>query len=122
MFKNLKIGVRLGIGFGLMVLLLLTLSTVAYLRVQNINTEIEGLVNDKFPKTVQANDIISAIDTVARLLRNGYIYTGEERKKALDQITDQRKIISDNLDKLEKSITSDKGKEMLKAVQTARAA
>ncbi|MCX7180060.1 MAG: methyl-accepting chemotaxis protein, partial [Proteobacteria bacterium] len=122
MFKNLKIGVRLGIGFGLMVLLLLILSTVSYTRVTKINAEIESMVNDKFPKTVQSNDVIDAINSIARQLRNAYIYTGEERKKSIDSIPEQRKIISDRLDKLEKTIVSEKGKEMLKAVQTARAA
>ena len=122
MFKNLKIGMRLAIGFGLMVILLLTISTVSYLRVSQINAEIEDMVLDKFPKTVHANDIIDAINTVARLLRNSYIYSGEEQKKALDQISDQRKIITENIEKLEKTIHTDKGKEMLKAVQTARAA
>ena len=122
MFKNLKIGVRLGIGFALVAILLLVISTVSYLRVRQINTEIEDMVNDKFPKTVQANDIINAIDIVARQLRNGYIYSGEEQKKALDQIAEQRKSISENLEKLEKTIHSDKGKELLKTIESARAA
>ena len=38
----------------------------------------------------------------------------------LEQIADQRKIISDRIDKLEKTILSDKGKEVLKKVHAAR--
>jgi methyl-accepting chemotaxis protein len=71
------------------------------------------MIEDKFPKTVQANNIIDAINSIARLLRNAYIYSGEEQKKALDAVGPQRQIITENLDKLEKTITSDKGKELL---------
>jgi methyl-accepting chemotaxis protein len=120
--KNLKIGIRLGIGFGLMVILLLVLSTISYTRVATINGEIENMVNDKFPKTVWANDVIDSVNAIARQLRNGYIFSGEERRKALDQIPDERKKISEAIDKLEKTIHSEKGKEHLKAVTTARAA
>ena len=118
----MKVGVRLGLGFAVVVILLLVISAASYLRVRQINGEIEDMVNDKFPKTVHANEIIEAIDTIARLLRNGYIYSGEEQKKALDQIPEQRKIIGGNIDKLERSIHSDKGKELLKVVKSARAA
>ena len=49
-----------------------------------------------------------------------YIYSGAEQQKAIDSIPEQRKNISDNIAKLEKSITSDQGKEILKKVNTAR--
>jgi len=120
--KNLKIGIRLGIGFAITLCLLIAISVVSYTRLVTLNTEIEGMVEDKFPKTVMANDVIDSINGIARLLRNAYIYSGEEQKKALDQIPPERKKISDNLEKLDKLITSDKGKEVLKTVQTARAA
>ena len=121
MLNNLKIGVRLGIGFAVTLALLITVATVSYVRIAALNTEIEGMVDEKFPKTVQANDIIDAINAIARQLRNAYIYSGAEQQKSLDAIAPERKKISDNLEKLEKSITSDKGKEILKKVQTARA-
>ena len=57
MFKNLKIGVKLAIGFGLMIVLLVTVSGLAYIRVDTINGEIENMVNDKFPKVVLANEV-----------------------------------------------------------------
>ncbi|MFA7279950.1 MAG: methyl-accepting chemotaxis protein [Sterolibacterium sp.] len=120
MLNNLKIGVRLGIGFAVTLALLITISVVSYLRLVTLNTEIEDLVQVDFPKTVQAKDIGNAIDTIARLLRNAYIYSGAEQQKALDQIPEQRKIITDRIEKLEKSITSEKGKEVLKKITDAR--
>jgi methyl-accepting chemotaxis protein len=122
MFNNMKIGVRLGIGFAVTLVFLIAIASISYLRVGALNDGIEKMVNDRFPKTVQANDVIDAINTIARQLRNGYIYTGAEQQKSLDSIAPERKKITDNLDKLEKSIASEKGRDLLKKIQTARSA
>ncbi len=122
MFKNLKIGVRLGIGFASTLAFLVIVAVVSVLRLGALNDEIELMVNDRFPKTVQANDVISAINTIARQLRNAYIYSGAEQQTSLDAIAPERKKITDNLEILEKTITTDRGKELLKNIQAARLA
>ena len=81
MFKNLKIGVRLGIGFAVTLAFLIAIASISYLRITALGGEIELMVNDRFPKTVQANNLIDALNTVARQLRNAYIYTGAEQQK-----------------------------------------
>lgn len=98
MLNNLKIGVRLGLGFAITLALLITVAVVGYTRINALDGELEAMVNEKFPKTVQANDIIDAINSVARLLRNAYIYSGAEQQQALNDIAPQRKIISDNIE------------------------
>jgi len=122
MFANMKLAVRLGLGFAITLILLLVIAVTSYTRLGTLNDEIENMVFDKFPKTVLSNDIIDALNNVARQLRNGYIMTGTERTKALDSIPEQRKIITDRLEKLDKMVTSDKGRELMKQMQTARAA
>jgi methyl-accepting chemotaxis protein len=71
---------------------------------------------------VQANNVIDAVNAIARHLRNGFIYSGAEQQKSIDSIAVERKTINDNLEKLDKSITSVKGREMLKKVSESRAA
>ncbi len=122
MLNNLKLGVRLGIGFAITLILLVVIAATSYTRLGALNDEIENMVNDKFPKTVLANDMIDAVNAVARGLRNAYIFTGTERTKALDGIPEQRKVISDRLEKLEKVVTSDRGRVLMKDIQTTRAA
>ena len=122
MFNNLKIGVRLGIGFAVTLAFLITIATVSFLRLGALNDDIDLMINDRMPKVEQANNLIDAINTVARQLRNAYIYSGAEQQKSIDAIAPQRKIITDNLEKLEKSIKSEQGKELLKKIQTSRAA
>ena len=114
MLNNLKIGVRLGIGFAVTLALLIAIAVIGYTRIGALNLEIDSMANDRFPKTVQANNMIDAINNVARQLRNAYIFSGVEQQKALDAIPEQRKIITDNLDKLDKSVRSDAGKAILK--------
>ena len=122
MLNNLKLGVRLGIGFAITLVLLIVIATTSYSRLGALNDNIELMVNDRFPKTVQANDMIDAINSIARQLRNAYIYSGAEQQKSLDAIAPQRKVISDNLEKLDKTIKSEKGRAILKDIGTARAA
>lgn len=122
MFSNMKLAVRLGLGFAITLALLLVISVVSYTRLNALNVKIESMVNDKFPKTVQANNVIEAINTIARHLRNSYIFSGAEQLKSIDAIAPQTKIISDNIEKLDKSITSDKGRELFKTITVARTA
>jgi methyl-accepting chemotaxis protein len=121
MLNNLKLGVRLGIGFAITLVLLIVIAATSYSRLGSLNNEIENMVNDKFPKTVLSNDVIDAINTIARQLRNAYIMTGAERAKALEAIPEQRKVITDRLEKLDKIVTSEKGREVFKQIQTGRA-
>jgi len=120
MFANMKLAVRLGLGFTASLVLLVIISVVSYTRLGALNDNIELMVNDRFPKTVQANEIIDALNLNARLLRNAYIFTGDEQQKALEAIPPQSKLITENLAKLDKSIKIDKGREILKAIGAAR--
>ena len=121
MFKNLRIGVRLGIGFGFVLILLIVIATLSYVRLASLNAEIEDMVTDKFPKTVLAHDIIDQVNLVARLTRNALLTVKVEDAQAeLARIPAASKIISERLEKLDKTVTSADGKKILAAVGEAR--
>ncbi|HJV26254.1 MAG TPA: methyl-accepting chemotaxis protein [Aromatoleum sp.] len=121
MFKNLRIGARLGVGFGFVITLLVIISALAYLRVGQINGEIENMVNDKFPKTVWANNIVEQLNLTARTTRNMLLLTkSEEIQKEQERISEASKIISENIEKLEKTIASEAGKKLLASMNEAR--
>ena len=120
--NNLKLGVRLGIAFAISLILIVTLAVVGYSRIETLAKSADSLVNNRFPKTVQANNIIDAINNIARQLRNAYIVSGEESKKALDAIPEQRRIITENIEKLERTVVSDAGKAIMSRVKESRAA
>ena len=122
MFNNLKIGVRLALGFALTLALLIVIAVIGVNRISALNAEVTDLAKDKFPKSVWAADITESIGSISRQLRNAYIFADAERQKSLDAIADERKVNTATLDKLDKVVTSDKGKELLAKIKSARAA
>jgi methyl-accepting chemotaxis protein len=119
--KNLKIGVRLGIGFAVVVILLIAISTIAYLRLGVVNTEIENMVEDKAPKTALANEAVGQINITARALRNAMLLKSpEEGKKEIDRLMEARRKTGEIFEKLEKGITSEEGKKVLGRALEAR--
>ena len=122
MFTNLKLGVRLGLGFATVLVMLIIIAVIGTSHINALNEDLHLVINDRFPKTAEANEIIIAVNTTPRLLRNAYIFSGAESQKALDEIPAQRKIVNDNLEKLDKTLLLPKGKELLKGIRDARAA
>ena len=123
MFANMKLAVKLGLGFAATLALLIIISVVSYTRVGTLNTEIENLINDKYPKTIDALDVIRAMNQVAQLNRNLLLVTDPaETQSQLARMTEQRKIITDNIDSLQDRITSDEGKKILKTMIDSRTA
>ncbi|MBC2731912.1 methyl-accepting chemotaxis protein [Thiobacillus sp.] len=122
MFSNMKIGMRLGLGFGLVVILMAIIAFLAITRLANLNNQIELIVNDRYPKTVWANDIVQNINIVARSTRNALLLNNPaQAEKELERLGTARAVIVDRLEKLEQTIKSDEGKAKLAAVKQARA-
>ena len=122
MFKNMKIGVRLGIGFCITLILLIIVAGIGMSRINKINSDIRSLVQEDFPKTVIANSIVEAISVNARILRNMYIFKDAEVQKEFERIPEQSRIVSEGMAKLETMIVTDGGKASLQKVKTVRAA
>ncbi|HJW24485.1 MAG TPA: methyl-accepting chemotaxis protein [Rhodocyclaceae bacterium] len=122
MFANLRIGTKLAVGYGFVIVLLMVVATIGGLRLASINEEIDTLVNDRFPKTVWANDMIDNVNLIARAMRNTLLVKSEEDiKKELERIEQARKVIGQSLDKLDKAVKLERGMAMLKKVKDARA-
>ncbi len=121
--KNLKIGMRLGIGFAVISLFLLIIGAYSIVKLNQLDTEITKLVEDKYPKAVMLNDIRNQINIVARAVRNMIILDDkEETKRSMKMIADAREAVNKDLEKLGKVVRSDTGKAALKELTDARAA
>ena len=123
MFKNMKIGLRLGLGFTMVTVLMIILGIFAITRLAALDEGLGFLVHDRWPKTVLANDMIDNINEVARRLRNAILLDDPGAvKQELKKLNDCREAINKKLDELGKTIMSAEGKAGLKNVIDARAA
>ncbi|MEI7247008.1 methyl-accepting chemotaxis protein [Pectobacterium carotovorum] len=69
-FKNIKIGSRLFLGFGLLILLTLALSSVSYYFMKNIGAEFDEVTEDRMVKVDMLRDIQDVLNTNVRTLRD----------------------------------------------------
>ena len=121
MFKNLRIGIRLSLGFGLILVVLTITSAVAYFRIGVIDRHIDDITEDKFPKTVIANDTIDNINVIARTLRNAaLVKRPEDVANELNRTQAARKTIGGNFEKLDKMMKSAEGRKLFDRAQETR--
>jgi len=114
MFKNMKIGVRLGIGFAVMVALMALIGILAVGNIQVIEKKTDQVVNDGMPKITEANNLIDAVYTVARVLRNSVLFNDAKKiKDELDRIEPEREKIDKAFKYLEENIKSEEGIKVL---------
>ena len=119
--KNMKIGIRLGLGFLLVVLLLAIVATIGTARLGALNSSTSLIVNDRAPKIVTTHNIIVDVTNVATATRNVLLTTDQGLIKAeLDTIAAARKTIGEGMDTLDKTMRTVKGRELLKNITDTR--
>lgn len=80
-FSNLKVGARLGLGFGLVLLLLAILTMVGLSRLSSLNDDINATNEERLPKLMTANNWIFRLMETARHTRNMLILEGQDKIK-----------------------------------------
>ncbi|MFZ4478824.1 MAG: MCP four helix bundle domain-containing protein, partial [Rhodoferax sp.] len=120
MFANMKLGVRLAMAFAVTLALLVAIAVIGVTRISTLNSEIHDVVKQEYPKVIAAGNIAESVAVIGRHLRNGYLYTGAERQTSIDNISKEGQSITENIATLEKLVKSDKGKELVGKVKSAR--
>jgi methyl-accepting chemotaxis protein len=121
--NNLKIGARLGLAFGFVLALMAVIVVIAVTRLSVLNTGTDHLIHEAYPKVVVAYEIEGHLNEVARATRNMLLLTDEAGiKSEVEKIAVSRNRVSEGMEKLEKTISSDQGKTLLAALKVARTA
>ena len=121
MIKNISIGKRLALGFGVVIFLLLTLAALSYLRISNLNGEVGGLVDTRYPKTVAANNIKSDANEATRSMLNVLIMTDPSQiSKELANIDTRNAAAAKALGELSRSASNPKEQAILKQIELLR--
>jgi methyl-accepting chemotaxis protein len=118
-FNNLRIGARLGSGFGLMLALLLLLSFTGMNSMGNINENLNRIVKVNYEKIRQANDVNRSISGILSDIQLILVTELSARNEVMRDIESLRKDYGEAMGKLEKLENTDKGKEMIANVKTA---
>lgn len=121
MFKNMKIGTRLGLGFALVLLVVMITLATSVLRMGTLNSGIQVVSEDLFPKTVLENNIIDDVSRV--MISTGDVLLTDDvqmRKKKLETLNAKLKDVADKMAELEPKLTSDDEGLMLNSLKDAR--
>jgi len=120
--NNIKIGSRLGMGFALIVVLLIAIAGISINRVAVVNEASTIITQDKYPKIEILNKVESNLNKIVRSAAYSVMTNDPvQAKKELDRLAQSSKEITSLLADLEKRINTASGKEMFKKLQDARA-
>jgi len=117
--NDMKIGIRLGLGFGLVLLLLIVLGLMGINGMGKINRGLEHITTDNYSKIKLANDIDAKIGNLIEAIELMLLKDQAGRVEAKQDIDKFRVEYKESMDKLEKLVTTDKGKELIAAAKTS---
>ncbi|MFK8052509.1 MAG: methyl-accepting chemotaxis protein [Woeseiaceae bacterium] len=120
--NELRVGVRLTAGFGALLLATLIIGLYGVNRLNNLTDSLTLIGEDRMPKVQRLADNLSAINLIARELRNTLIF--EEPTKvaeSLDIIRGAQTAAETAIAPLQKTVTSERGKALLRAMDRDKA-
>lgn len=121
MFKTMKVGVKLGLGFGVVLLLLVMVATIGITRAIAINDKVEVVTKDAWPKVEKVQEGMGAVYRIAIFTREMLLAkTPEKLAQSKAKMLEERATVGKIWDELEPTIKSPKGKELMQAVLASR--
>ena len=120
-FNNLKIGVRLAVGFGLILILTATLAVIGITRMSAIKKDFNTVVKANNVKMACANSMRGNLNIVARSVRNMIIQTDAAfQQKQKERIVEARKNYDEMTTKLSSLIVTEKAKKLMEELNASR--
>jgi methyl-accepting chemotaxis protein len=121
--NNLKVGVRLGLGFAAVCLLLIAAAGLGLHNLRSVNASNSFIVQNKLPKLELAYQVSLQVDNVAIGLRDMLLVQDAAKRAAYrDQVLAARKAARAALDQLQATVVTDEGRELMQGVMRKRVA
>jgi len=112
--KNLKIGQRLALGFGIVLALLAVIGYLGITRMAGVKDNLDVVVNENNVKIKLGNDMRGQINVIARAVRNLALTNDEATmKNEVARIQDSRAKYVEMRDRLEKLVKSEEAKKIM---------
>ena len=120
--KDMKIGTRLGMGFGVICLALVFTVGQGVASLSRVNDGSDIIVDKRIPRLDQASRLLSEVNDIAIALRNEMLSEDPaDRAKQVDEILSSRKEADAILANLDKMLESEKGRALLRQQQELNA-
>ena len=112
--QDMKIGVRLGLGFGLILLFLLAISAIGTVGMVKMDTGLNRIVKTDYAKIQLANDSAKSVNSIVSSIQSMILHTDQaSRREENKNIELSRQQYKAAMEKLEKMEDTDKGKELI---------
>ena len=122
MFANMRIGLRLALGFAVVLALLAAIGLIGNVYLSTVDTQVRALTEDRWPKAVMISEINGSLELASRSLRNFLLSDDPKAQQIqIDQIQQSLRIFRAKMDELAAITRQQRGKELLAAVEEARA-
>jgi methyl-accepting chemotaxis protein len=120
-FSNLKIGVRLGLGFGLVMILTASMAVVGITRMAAIKNDFTTVVKVNNVKIALANGMRGELNLVARGVRDIVVQTDAAyAQKQSERISEAREKYDGFNNKLTSLLVTDKAKKLVEELNASR--
>ncbi|KQQ44470.1 chemotaxis protein [Duganella sp. Leaf126] len=118
--RNLKVSTRLGIGFGVILVMLVAAIALGIFYMSVMNAGTNAIVTDNYPKVLQAQTLMNLNNKIARSLRNGLLRRDEAQSaKEFATVEENRRQVVVEAKKLDEMVSSAKGQALFDAVSAA---
>jgi len=119
--QNLNTAWRLGLGFGVIIGLMLALVATGISRIDAVRNNSDRIVNDRYAKIALAQAIENEVNRQSRAVRTALIATDKEDvQRELDKVEASAPIVAAAVEKLQTTIATPEGKAALKALVDSR--
>jgi len=119
--SNLKIGVRLWIAFGLVILLLAAIVTVSMIRMGSAQQHVDNILNDRYRKIALATEIKYNVARIHQHMRGAVIADDADAvKRQADAMNALRATNKGLLDTFDKIINVPRARELFTQISAAR--
>lgn len=121
MFKNMKIGLRLGYSFSLLIILLSAIAFVGITRLSDLESGVRNVVDVQYEKTVVANEIIDGVNIITSAYSKSLLASDREiMEKEIANGIEGRSYTLKRINALQEGVVSERGLAVFKGIDDAR--